>query len=288
MVSRHAAFYSPLIATLAGGFLKEQGLAATYGVLAPGQRSQDLIRDGLADVIQSAVSSNWKPIERGESPLPVHFEQINCRDGFFLAARKPNAGFQWKELESRTLLADRGGQPLAMLRYAANRQGVEWNRIHVVDAGSPEQMIAAFRSGTGDYVHLQGPGPQQLEFDGAGYVVAPVGTAMPPVAFSSLCASREFLGTAACAAFLRAFSKAKRWVQSAQPAEVASKEASFFPAVAPAALESAIARYQSVGCWEGGVEIPRDLYEQALNVFESAGAIARRQSYDQVCASVVS
>jgi NitT/TauT family transport system substrate-binding protein len=287
MVSRHAAFYSPLIATLAGGFLNEQGLDATYGILSPGQRSQDLIRDGLADVIQSAVSSNWKPMERGESPLPVHFAQINCRDGFFLVARKPNAGFQWKDLEGRTVLADHGGQPLAMLRYAAKCQGAEWKRIHVVDAGSLEQMIAAFRGGTGDYVHLQGPGPQQLEYDGAGSVVASVGEAMPPVAFSSLCASREFLETAACAAFTRAFLKAKRWVRSAPAAEVAPKEASFFPNVEPSALESSIARYQSVGCWEGGVEIPRDLYEQALNVFESAGAITNRHPHEQVCSNQI-
>jgi NitT/TauT family transport system substrate-binding protein len=283
MVSRHAAFYSPLIATLAGGFLQEQGLDATYSVLKPGQRSHELIRDGLADVIQSAVSSNWKPMERGESPLPVHFAQINCRDGFFIAARKSNASFQWRDLEGSTLLADHGAQPLAMLRYAAKCQGIDWSCIQVIDAGSPEQMTAAFRSGTGDYVHLQGPGPQQLEHDRAGYLVASVGESMPPVTFSSLCASREFLATADCAAFLRAFSKAKQWVRSAPPTEVVSREASYFPGIEPAALESAIKRYQSVGCWKGGIEIPRDLYEQALNVFESAGAIAARHPYDSVC-----
>jgi NitT/TauT family transport system substrate-binding protein len=285
MVSRHAAFYSPLISTIAAGFLKNEGLDASYSVLGPGQRSHELIRDGIVDIMQSAVSSNWKPMERGESPLAVHFAQINRLDGFFLTARVPAASFLWKDLEGRELLADHGGQPLAMLRYAAKCQGVNWSRIRVIDAGSPEQMIAVFRAGQGDYVHLQGPGPQQLEHDGAGYIVASVGAAMPPVAFSSVCGSREFLATDTCRAFVRAFSKAKEWVRQAPPGEVASKQASLFPGIEPAALTAAINSYQALGCWDGGIDIPLDLYEQALNVFESAGAIAKRHPYDEVCGS---
>jgi NitT/TauT family transport system substrate-binding protein len=285
MVSRHAAFYSPLIATIAAGFLKEEGLDATYDVLAPGQRSHALIREGAVDLVQSAVSSNWKPMEKGESPLAVHFAQINQRDGFFLVARRPAPSFDWKDLQGKTLIADHGGQPLAMLRYAAKCKGVDWSRVHVVNAGSPEEMIAAFRNGSGDYVHLQGPAPQQLEHDGAGPVVAVVGAAMPAVAFSSICTSREFLATEECRAFVRAFTKAKGWVREALPEEVANKEAAFFPRIDPGALASAIRSYQELGCWEGGIEIPRDLYEQALNVFESAGEIAARHPYEQVCAS---
>jgi NitT/TauT family transport system substrate-binding protein len=284
MVSRHSAFYSPLISTIAAGFLKDQGLDATYGILGPGQRSHVLIREGLVDVMQSAVSSNWKLMEQGESPLPVHFAQINQRDGFFLAARAPEPSFEWKRLEGRTLLADHGGQPLAMLRYAANRNGVDWSGVRVIDAGTPEQMSVAFRNGAGDYVHLQGPGPQQLEHDQAGFIVASVGEAMPPVAFSSLCASRDFLRTEAARAFLRAFRNAKEWVRQAPADEVAARQASFFPGVPAPVLASAIRSYQALGCWDGGIEIPRHLYEQALNVFESAGGLAARHPYEEVCA----
>ena len=45
-------------------------------------------------------------------------------------------------------------------------------------------MEAGFRAGRADYAHFQGPAPQQLEKDGAGYVVASVGEAIGPVAFS--------------------------------------------------------------------------------------------------------
>ncbi len=286
MVSRHSVFYSPLISTIVGGFLKRQGLDATYSALSPGQRSHVLIREGAIDVMQSAVSSNWKPMEKGESPLAVHFAQINRKDGFFLVAREPDSSFDWRKLAGKALLADHGLQPFVMLRHAAQRQGASWSGIQVLDEGTPEQMEAAFRRGTGDYVHLQGPGAQTLEHDGAGQIVAAVGEAMPPVAFSSLCASRAFVESDECRAFLRAYEEARTWVRETAPEEVAACEQPLFPAASQAALTAAISRYQSLGCWQGGLRIPRDLYEQALNVFESAGEITRRHAYDEVCVTV--
>ncbi len=281
VVSRHSAFYSPLIATLAAGFLEKEGWQASYRPLALAERVPELIAAGQADVVQSAVSSNWLAMERGETNLPVHFAQINRRDGFFLVERRPDREFHWRKLEGRTLLADHAPQPLAMLKYAVRRQGAEWNRIRVLDAGSPEQMAAAFRAG-GDYVHLQGPAAQQLEHEGVGSVVASVGEAMPPVAFSSLAASRRFLESEPGEAFLRAYVRARQWVRSAPPEAVAAREAVFFPGCSEAAVATAIARYQALGCWEGGAEIPRDLYERALEVFLDGGAITRCWPYEEV------
>lgn len=267
MVSRHSAFYSPLIAAIGGGFLKREGIDATYSILGPGQRSQDLIRDGVVDVMQSAVSSNWKPLERGEGPLPVHFAQINRRDGFFLTAREPDPAFTWKKLEGSTLRADHGGQPLAMLKYAVHYNGVDWDRIRVV------------ASGYADYGHYQAPHE--------GVPLISVGASMPEVAFSSLCASKEWLESDLAAVFLRAFTAAKEWVRSADAEEVAAAELPFFPGVESAALADAVRRYRQVGCWDGGVEISRAFYEQALNVFAYSGGITERHAYDKVVGAVV-
>ena len=87
LVSRHSSFYSPLIAAVTAGFLVEEGLEPTYGVLPKGRTARDLIRKREVDVVQAAVGSNWGPREKGETDLPLHFAQINQRDGFFLAGR---------------------------------------------------------------------------------------------------------------------------------------------------------------------------------------------------------
>jgi NitT/TauT family transport system substrate-binding protein len=116
----------------------------------------------------------------------------------------------------------------------------------------------------------------------AGEIVASVGASMPPVAFSSLCCARGFQKTEAYRLFLDAYARAREWVRTAPPEEVAAAEASFFPLIAPEVLTAAIRLYQALGCWEGGLEIPRELYEQALNVFQATGTIAWRHRYDEV------
>jgi hypothetical protein len=76
-------------------------------------------------------------------------------------------------------------------------------------------------------------------------------------------------------AVLKAYGPAREWVRTASPEAVAEAGAPFFPQVPAAALTDAIRRYQMLRCWDGSVGIPRDLYEQALNVFESEDDWAR-------------
>jgi NitT/TauT family transport system substrate-binding protein len=282
LFSRYSAFYSPLVASQAGGFLAAEGLEAEFSVAGAGASPRARLADGSVDLIQSAPSASWGPLERGESSEIVHFAQINQRDGFFLAGRRPDPAFAWQKLEGAGLLADHGGQPLAMLKYALHKQGVDYARLDAIDAGGPEAMVAAFREGQSDYIHLQGPAPQQLEQDGIAHVLAAVGATFGPVAFSSLAATRTWLGTDMAGAFMRAYAKSREWVASESPAAIAKAEAPFFKDVGEAVLARTIAAYQRLGCWQGPLEIPRDAYEVALDAFQHSSLITRRHPYDAV------
>ena len=165
------------------------------------------------------------PLEQGKKPPAVHFAQINEKDGFFLAGRSPDTGFSWDKLKGKKVIVDHGGQPMAMFKYACFKKGLDFKALTAVDAGSTENMIAAFRKGDGDYVHLQGPAPQQLEHDGVGHIVASLGDAIGPCAFSSLAATREWLATDMAKTFMRAYRKARAWLIATPAAEVAKAEA---------------------------------------------------------------
>jgi NitT/TauT family transport system substrate-binding protein len=286
MASRHSAFYSPLLATFAADFLREEGLEGTYRALPAGRTVGDFLASGEIEVAQSAVSYSWSVLEKGGQPPAVHFAQINQRDGFFIASRQPDPAFAWDKLQQGKLMYVHGGQPQAMLRYALHKKGVDLAHVQAINAGGTEQMLAAFRAGQGDYFHEQAPYPQQLEHEGVAQVVASVGEAIGPVAFSSLAATRAWLARPEAARFMRAYRRARAWVRSAPASEVAARLQTLFPSTAPAALANGIAACQRLGCWDGEATIDPAHYEVALDVFQHSALISRRYPYgDMVVAA---
>jgi NitT/TauT family transport system substrate-binding protein len=282
--TRFSAFYSPLIATIAGGFLRDEGFTPKHSIAPPGKSAIDGVVAGTVDVCQSAPSQGFGPLEKGQAPPAVHFAQINEMDGFFLTARAPDPAFAWTKLRGARVLVDHGGQPLAMFKYACHKRGVPFAELIALDVPSG-QMDQAFRRGDGHYIHQQGPAPQQLEHDGVGHVVASVGEAIGPCAFSSLAATRAWLKSAAAARFMRAYRKARAWLLTTPAAKVAEAEASFFPEIDRAVLTATIAAYQTLGCWTPHVEITRPAFEATLDIFEHAKLITKRHRYDDVVAS---
>ena len=279
MAMRHSAFYSPLLMTICGGYLKDEGLEPDYQVATSEKPAPESIRSGKVHLSQAAVATSFDTLERGESCDIVHFAQINERDGFFITSRKPEPNFTWDCLKDREVLVDHVFQPLAMFRYALYKKGIDRHQVNIVDAGNIEAIDTAFRAGQGDYVHQQGPLPQQLEKEGIGHVVASVGEAIGPVAFSSLCASREWLDTEMAQAFMRAYRRARQFVIEAPASEIASLESHFFPGIDPEVLTGTIATYQRLGCWSADPAITREAYNNLLDIFLYSGLISKRYDF---------
>ena len=282
MVYRHSAFYSPLLAGIAGGFFAHEGFEPTYTVLPPGKSVGEMLVSGAIHVSQTAVSGAWPYLEKDERPPFVNFAQINQRDGFQIASRNPVPEFGWAKLTTGKFMFAHGGQPQAMLAYALHKKGVSLDKTSGIDAGNPQKSMMAFRNGQGDWYHEQAPYPQQLQHEGGAEVVASVGEAIGPVAFSSLAAMPRWLSSPAAIRFTRAYRKARVWVQTAPAATVAEAEQSFFPDIAPDAMIAAIRYYQDLGCWAGEIEIDPAHYETALDVFAHSKLITRRHPYDKV------
>lgn len=279
-----SAFYSPLISTMSGGFLKAEGLDADWSISPPGVSAIKALEDGSAHVIQSALSQGFGPVSKGETPAALHFAQVNEMDGFFITAREPDPAFTWDKLEGADAVLLGGGQPLAMFKYACHKAGIDYTKINAINPGGPAEIDQAFRDGQGRYVQQQGPFPQQLEADGIGHVVAQVGPMIGPNGFSSLAATPEWLETGMAKAFTRAYAKTRVYMNEAPAAEIARAEKPYFPNIDEAVLAKCIATYQKLGCWTPHVEITEAAYQATLDIFEYNGLITERFAYDQVCA----
>lgn len=279
-----SAFYSPLIATMSGGFLKDEGLDATWSVAPPGVSAIEALKTGEAQVIQTAPSQAFTSLAKGEVPLAVHFAQINEMDGFFLTGREADPDFNWEKLEGADVVLFAGGQPRAMFNYACHKAGIDASKINAITPGGAAAMDDAFRNGEGAYIQQQGPFPQQLVADGVGHIVAQSGPLIGPNAFSSVAATREWLAGPQAPAFMRAYAKTRRYMIETPAAEIAAAQAEYFPKIDKDVLTECIATYQALGCWTPHTEITEDALAVTMDVFEHFGTLTERYRYDQVCA----
>lgn len=287
MSLRHSAFYSPLLMTMAGNYLKAEGLEYSY---TPNMAHQDIVKamkENRCHISQSAVAASFSQLERGEPSDVVHFAQINNRDGFFIASREPDNNFNWHKLIDKKVLVDHFFQPYAMLKYGLHQQGVALSQLRVIDAGDVNDIEKAFRNNEADYVHMQGPYPQQIEHEGLGHVVAAVGDIVGPVAFSSICSQREWLETDMAKAFMQAYHASLRYVVDAPAEDITSRlqSAGFFQEIDPAVLSNTLHAYKQLGCWQTVTEISRESYEKLLDVFMFSGLISQKHAYESVIAA---
>jgi len=279
-----SAFYSPLISTMSGGFLKAEGLEPEWSVAPPGVSAIAALEDGSAHVIQSALSQGFTSLGNGQTPPAVHFAQVNEMDGFFITGRDTDPDFTWNKLEGSEVVMFKGGQPLAMFKYACHKAGIDFDKIIPITPGGAADIDKAFRDGQGQFVQQQGPFPQQLEADGIGHIVAQVGPKIGPCGFSSLAAKRDWLETDMAKAFTRAYRKTRIYMNEAPAAEIAHAEKEYFPNIDEDVLAKCIATYQKLGCWTTHIEITPEAYEVTMDVFEFNGMLKERYAYDQVCA----
>ena len=280
-----SAFYSPLIVTMSGGFLKDEGLDYDWSVATPGQSAIAALVAGTADVIQTAPSQSFGPLQKGEEPEAVHFAQINEMDGFFVSAREPDADFDWKKLEGAEVVMFKAGQPNVMFRNACLKAGIDYDKIVAVQPGGADAIDEAFRAGGGQYVQQQGPYPQQLESDGKGHIVAKSGPLIGPNAFSSLASTKQWLATDEALAFTRAYARARSFINSASAAELAAQLSPYFKTTDVKALEECLIIYKSLGCWTPHIEISRPAFDNLLEIYTSSGGLTENFAYEQVCVS---
>lgn len=278
-----SAFYSPLISTMTGDFLSEEGFEYEWSVAKPGISALEALEGGPAQVVQSTISQGFTSLEKGIMPKARHFALINNMDGFFITGREPDQSFNWSSLEGADVLVHHGGQPMTMFKYACMKAGIDITKINVIDAGNAKEMDAAFRNGQGQYIHQQGPAPQQLEIDGIGHVVAALGPVVGPCAFSSLAALPDWLNSEEGQAFSRAYSKTRQYIAATPASEIATAEQPLFPQVAQSVLAECIRAYQQMGCWPIGTSITTEGYEAMLDIFEFDGKISKRHAFDDIC-----
>ena len=282
----HSVFYAPLYLAEALGYLEEENLEI------------NLTNGGGADNVMSAVLSGESDIGfcgpeaalyvliGGSTDVPTVFGQLTKRDGSFLVSRKPEPNFTWADLKGKEILAGRkGGVPAMTFEYVLKQNNLfDGQDLTLNYDVAFNLMTSAFEAGTADYCTMFDPVAYEYEAAGKGYVVASVGEASGEVPYTCFMAKSSWLNKneAVAEGFLRAVTKAVKYVNETEASKIAPYLTKYFDGVSEAALAASVQRYKNIDAWRTELSMTEDSFNRLQDIIENAGELTKRTQMQQL------
>ena len=282
----HSVFYAPLYLADSLGYFEEESLKI------------ELTNGGGADNVMSAVLSGDSDIGfcgpeaalyvlvGGSSDVPTVFGQLTKRDGSFLVSRNPEPDFKWEDLQGKEILAGRkGGVPAMTFEYVLNQHGLtDGENVTLNYDVAFNLMTSAFEAGTADYCTMFDPVAYEYEAAGKGYVVASVGEASGEVPYTCFMAKNSWLTKHETEAegFLRAVTKAVKYIMENPADTVAPYLSAYFEGVSVQSLAASVDRYKAIDSWRTELSMTEDSLNRLQDIIENAGELTRRATLNEL------
>lgn len=282
----HSVFYAPLYLAESLGYFEEEKIKI------------DLTNGGGADNVMSAVLSGDADIGfcgpeaalyvliGGSTDVPTVFGQLTKRDGSFLVSRKPEPNFQWTDLKGKEILAGRkGGVPAMTFEYVLKQNNLfDGTDLTLNYDVAFNLMTSAFEAGTADYCTMFDPVAYEYEAAGKGYVVASVGEASGEVPYTCFMAKKSWLrkNSNAAEGFLRAVTKAVKYVNETNPNLVAPYLTKYFEGISETALAASVQRYKDIDAWRTELTMTEESFNRLQDIIENAGELSKRMPMDKL------
>lgn len=282
----HSIFYAPQYVAINLGFFKDEGLDI------------ELINGGGADNVMTAVLSNQVDIgfagpeaaiyvyNEGKDDYTEVFAQVTKRDGSFLVARNNTTNFSWSDLKGKHVLPGRkGGVPYMTLEYVLKKNGIDVEKDLNLDTSiSFDAMNSSFVGGTADYVTSFEPAASTLEKEGAGYIVAAVGSATEEIPYTAYFAKKSYIqkNPDIIQKFTNAIYKGQIWVSEHSAEEIAEATIASFPDSDKELLTKAIENYKNIDVWNTTPFMTEASFNLLQEVIVEAGELEQVAPFDKV------
>lgn len=278
----HSVFYAPMYLADGLGYFEEEGITI------------ELTNGGGADATMAAVLSDGADIGfcgpeaaiyvaiGGSNDQPKVFGQLTKRDGSFLVGRSDEPDFEWSDLEGKEILAGRkGGVPAMTFEYALKEQDVNATLNYDV---AFNMMTAAFESGVADYCTMFEPTASEYEAQGKGYIVASVGQESGEVPYTCFIAKQSYIdeNPEKIEGFLRAVTKAIKYVNETDSATVAQRLVPYFDGTSVSSLEVSLDSYKAIDAWVTDMAMKESAFTRLQDIIESAGELERRVEFGEI------
>ena len=276
-------FYTPIYVSVAGGFLEKEGLDVDFKTCPPEfGHPMAALNNGAADIAQSGIMRSIIASDWGAETVPVHFAEINSRDGFFVLSRTKQDPFQWESLKGAKLIpVGFSPMPWASFQFALRRHSIEPSDVDLVTGLDLDQAMAAFREDKAEYIHVPQPAAEQLLEDGSGHLAIALGPENGHLAYSSFAATNHYLAAEpeTVQRFTVGYANALDWLAAHNAAEVGEAVAGFFPQVSLELVVKSVARLKAQDNWPTDPTLAQPQFENLHDILIAAGLCKARQPY---------
>ena len=282
----HSVFYAPLYLADSLGYFAEENIKIELTNGGGADNVMSAVLSGDADIGFCGPEAALYVLVGGSSDVPMIIGQLTKRDGSFLVSRTPQPNFQWEDLKGKEILAGRkGGVPAMTFEYVLNQKGMyDQTDVTLNYDVAFNLMTSAFEAGTADYCTMFDPVAYEYETAGKGYVVASVGEASGEVPYTCFMAKNSWLkkNQTYATGFLRAVTKAVKYVNETDSALIAPHLTSYFEGISETALAASIERYRDIDSWNTQLTISEDGFNRLQDIIENAGELSRRANLNEL------
>ncbi len=282
----HSVFYAPLYLADALGYFEEENIEIELTNGGGADSTMAAVLSGSADIGFCGPEAALYVLVGGSTDVPKVFGQLTKRDGSFLVSRKEEPNFQWTDLAGKELIAGRkGGVPAMTLEYVLNSNGLRDGTDLTLNFDVAFDLtVSAFEAGVGDYCTMFEPTASEYQAAGKGYIVASVGEDSGEVPYTCFIAKESWINKneETVKGFLRAVTKATKYIMEGDTTEIASLLVKAFESTSLASLRTSVESYQRIDAWMTNMSMTEDSFNRLQDIIENAGELTRRAELSEL------
>ena len=280
----HSIFYAPQYVAVEEGYFEEEGLDLTLVTGFGADKTMTAVISGEADIGFMGAEASIYAYQEGATDPVMNFAQLTQRAGNFLVAREEMPDFTWDDLKGKKVLGGRkGGMPEMVFEYILRNNGLNPETDLTIDQSIDFGSTAAAFTGdtSADFTVEFEPSATLLEQEGAGYVVASLGTDSGYVPYTSYSAKASFLEDhpETIQKFTNALQKGMDYVSTHSPEEIATVIAPQFPETDLATVTAIVTRYHQQDTWKDNLIFNEESFQLLQDILQDAGELSRRIEY---------
>jgi NitT/TauT family transport system substrate-binding protein len=272
--------YAPQFLADRLGYFANEGLTVEFLYGPPNVSLASYVATGRADLV---LGSLWFAAASAHPDLVPRI-QLNSQCRYFVFGRPDQSKrpFRWSDLVSRRVLLGMGAPtPWVALREILFRSGVPLDEVLITPGFSPEEAVAEFLAGSGDYLMADGEVAEDGQLEEIAAFADPLGP-VPWSVYSGPMDSSDSLDERVTK-FVLSLARAQTWVHEATLLEIATSLEATFPDVEMRNRVRIVERYRRIQLWARTTELDVDASNQWLQLLWKWGLLDRQQTLADLC-----